>query len=192
MKPSKNEELRDEADLLMKKCSLANLLTDYSSWFIGGSYNYGLMCWRDLDVYVLDPQHDLKKCFEIGYQVTRRLAATKSRFTNNVGADPNGLYWGIKLGDERQGAWKLDLWFLDAAGYEKHSQYCDDLSRRLTPNTRLAILEIKEAYWQRREYRDTITSDLIYRAVLDHDVRTVHDFKKFLDIAERSNDQRGS
>jgi len=181
--PSKNEQLRDEADRLLKECSLPELLADYASWFIGGSYNYGLMCWRDLDVYVLDPQHDLRRCFEIGYQVTQRLSATKSRFTNNVGADPNGLYWGIKLGDERQGAWKLDLWFLDAAGYEKHSKYCDDLRLRLTLETRSAIVEIKEAYWQRREYRDTITSDLIYRAVLDHDVRTVHDLERFLDLA---------
>ena len=170
----------------MKKCRLAELLFAYSSWFIGGSYNYGLMCWRDLDVYALDPQHDLRKCFEIGYELTHRLSATKSRFTNNVGADPSGLYWGIKLGDERQGAWKLDLWFLDAAGYEKHAKYCDDLRRRLTLQTRSAILEIKEAYWQRREYRDTITSDLIYRAVLDHDVRTVHDFERFLDLAAKS------
>lgn len=176
-----NEQFRDEADLLIKKCSLPELLANYSSWFIGGSYNYGLMCWRDLDVYVLDPPHDLKKCFEIGYEVTRRLFAKKSRFTNNVGADPNGLYWGIKLGDERQGAWKLDLWFLDAAGYEKHSKYCDRLRLRLTDETRSAVLAIKEAYWQKREYRDTVTSDSIYRAVLDHNVRTVEDFKRWLD-----------
>ncbi len=172
-----NEELRGEADLLIQKCRLPELLASYPRWFIGGSYNYGLMCWRDLDVYVLDPQHDLRKCFKIGYEVTQRLSAIKSRFTNNVGADPNGLYWGIKLGNERCGAWKLDLWFLDAEGYETHAKYCDNLRLRLTPETRSAILEIKEAYWRRGEYRNTITSDLIYRAVLDHGVRTVHDFE---------------
>ena len=74
---SKHERLRQAADRLLKNCGLAKLLADYSNWFIGGSYNYGLMCWRDLDVYVLDPQHDLKKCFEIGYELTRGLSATK-------------------------------------------------------------------------------------------------------------------
>ena len=54
---------------------------------------------------------------------------------------------------------------------------------RLTPEKRSAILEIKEAYWRRPEYRDTITSDLIYCAVLANDVRTVGDFDRFL--AER-------
>lgn len=84
------------------------------------------------------------------------------------------------------GGWKLDLWFLDEAGYEKLSKYCDSLRLRLTPETRSAILEIKEAYWRSREYRHTITSDSIYRAVLDHDVRTVHQFARLLDIMAKS------
>lgn len=176
-----NDQLRAEADLLMQKCGLTELLAAYARWFIGGSYNYGLMCWRDLDVYVLDPGHDLKKCFKVGYEVTQRLSAKKSRFTNNLGGEPNGFYWGIKLGDERRGAWKIDIWFLDETGFEQHLKYCADLSERLTPEKRSAILAIKEAYWQRREYRDTITSDLLYRAVLDQDVTTVTEFENFID-----------
>jgi hypothetical protein len=139
------------------------------------------MCWRDLDVYVLDPQHDLRHCFEIGYELTRRLSAVKARFTNNLGSEPNGLYWGIKLGDERRGAWKLDIWFLDSQGFEHHADYCEALRQRLTPEHRSAILEIKEAYWRRVEYRDIITSDQIYRAVLDSDVRTLDGFQQFLE-----------
>jgi hypothetical protein len=178
-----NNQLKAEADRLIDDCRLPELLADYPRWFVGGSYNYELMCWRDLDVYVLHPTPDLKKCFEIAYEVTQRLSAKKSRFTNNIGADPNGLYWGIKLGDERQGAWKLDLWFLTAESYEEHLKYCEDLRVRLTPETRAAILKIKEAYWQRREFRNTITSDMIYRAVLDHDVRTVQGFESFVSMS---------
>ena len=172
-----NDRLRAEADLLVQNCRLPQLLEPYSGWFIGGSYNYGLMCWRDLDVYVLDPHHDLKQCFKVGYEISERLSAKKSRFTNNLGGQPNGFYWGIKLGDERKGAWKIDLWFLDQTGFDQHLEYCANLSAQLTPETRTAILTIKEAYWQRREYRDTVTSDLIYRAVLDKGVRTVAEFE---------------
>jgi len=167
----------------MQQCRLPDLLADYPRWFVGGSYSYDLMCWPDLDVYVLDAQDDLKKCFEIGYELTQRLSAKKSRFTNNLGSEPNGLYWGIKLGDERQGAWKLDIWFLDLINYEQHMNYSINMRARLSPEKRSAILEIKEAYWRRPEYRDTITSDLIYRAVLANNVRTVGDFDRFL--AER-------
>ncbi|HEX8891593.1 MAG TPA: hypothetical protein VF779_20760 [Pyrinomonadaceae bacterium] len=175
-----NEDLKSEADQLVLECGLPELLATYEGWFIGGSYSYDLMCWRDLDVYILDAQHDLKHCFEIGYELTHRLNARKSRFTNNVGSKPNGLYWGIKLGDERQGAWKLDVWFLDSQSYDEHAAYSTSMRERLTPENRATILLIKESYWQRREYRDTITSDMIYRAVLDKGVRSVSDFARVL------------
>ena len=173
-----NAALKAEADLLIRECGLAELLAAYAGWFVGGSYSYDLMCWRDLDIYILDPGHDLKRCFDVGYELTRRLAAQKARFTNNVGGDPNGLYWGIKLGNERQGAWKLDVWFLDQASYEEHAAYGARLRERLTEESRSAILTIKEAYWQRQEYRNTITSDHIYRAALDHGARTVGEFEQ--------------
>ena len=175
-----NKDLKAEADLLIQECRLPELLAAYARWFVGGSYSYDLMCWRDLDVYVLDPTHDLKRCFEIAYELTSRLAAKKSRFTNNVGSEPNGLYWGIKLGDERQGAWKLDVWFLDVVSYERHAHYSASMRGRLTTENRLVILEIKEAYWRRPEYRDTITSDQIYCAVFEDGVRNVTDFERFL------------
>jgi hypothetical protein len=182
----KNAELKREADRLIEECGLSGLLVGYPGWFVGGSYSYDLMCWRDLDIYVLDPEHDMKRCFEVAYELTRRLAAKKSRFTNNVGSQPNGLYWGIKLGDERQGAWKLDLWFLDAASYELHADYSAEMRARLTANARATILAIKEAYWRRPEYRDTVTSDLIYRAVLDHGVNGVNSFENFLKSRQAS------
>jgi hypothetical protein len=175
-----NDELKSEADVLIQRSRLPELLTGYAGWFVGGSYSYDLMCWRDLDIYVLDPHHELKRCFHIGYEVTKQLAAKKARFTNSLGDEPNGLYWGIKLGDERQGAWKLDLWFLDAKGFEQHAQYSAEMRARLTRETRMAILEIKEGYWRRREYRDTITSELIYRAVLDAGIRSLSDFERYV------------
>jgi len=110
-----NAELKAEADVLIRGCGLPELLAAYPGWFIGGSYSYDLMCWRDLDIYVLDPNRDLKCCFEIGYELTKRLGALKARFTNNSGRPlegPDGFYWSIKLRDERkgQGSWTFGSW----------------------------------------------------------------------------------
>jgi hypothetical protein len=179
-----NTKLKTEADLVVLTCRLPQLLAAYPRWFIGGSYSYDVMCWRDLDIYVLDPEHELKRCFDVAYEVTRRLAANKSRFTNNVGAEPDGFYWGIKLGDILQGAWKLDMWFLDQRGFDEHAAYTARMNERLTANSRARILSIKEAYWRRPEFRDTITSDLIYRAVLDNKVEDVDGFERFLKTKE--------
>ena len=49
-----NAELKKEADMLILDCGLAELLAGYPGWFAGGSYSYDLMCWRDLDIFVLD------------------------------------------------------------------------------------------------------------------------------------------
>jgi hypothetical protein len=175
-----NAELKKEADTLIEKHRLPELFAVYSAWFIGGSYSYDLMCWRDLDIYILNPDFDLKRCFEIGFELTHRLGAKKSRFTNNVGGEPNGLYWGIKLGDERRGAWKLDVWFQDQKGYNEHADYSARMRERLTAETRSIILAIKEAYWQQPSYRDTVTSEMIYRAVLDNGIASIDDFERFL------------
>jgi len=174
-----NEALKTEADSIICSAGLPELLASYPEWFIGGSYSYDLMCWRDLDIYSLDLERDLKRCFAIAFQVTERLKAHKSRFTNNIGGEPNGFYWGIALGNTRQGAWKLDLWFLDQSGYDRHAAYSEEMMRKLTPETRSTILSIKEAYWQRREFRDTVTSDMIYRAVLEHGVKDVAGFELY-------------
>jgi hypothetical protein len=175
-----NIQLKEEAELLVLQCRLAETLAVYTDWFIGGSYSYDLMCWRDLDIYVLDTAHDLKQCFEVGYELTERLSAKKSFFTNNVGGEPNGLYWGIRLGDTRQGAWKLDVWFLDEEGYQQHAAYSSKMREQLTPESRKIILTIKEVYWNQASYRDTITSDMIYRAVLDNEVKTVSEFERLV------------
>ena len=175
-----NKKLKHEADGLMVACHLADLLAPYPRWFVGGSYSYDLMVWRDLDVYVLDLTHDLKVCFDVALALTDRLPAWKSRFTNNLGLEPNGYYWGLKTGNERAGAWKLDLWFLDQAGFDSHRNYTATMNERLTTETRAAICAIKESYWRNAEYRKTVTSDHIYRAVLDHGVRGVAEFEQWL------------
>ena len=177
-----NPELKAEADCLIDGCGLPGLLASYSAWFIGGSYSYDLMCWRDLDIYVLEPTHDLKRCFEFGYELTRRVNAKRANFRNQLGSEPHGLYWGIRLGEILEGAWKLDVWFLDEAGYNNHIAYTERIRHDLTPETKSAILAIKEALWRHPSFRKTITSDLIYRSVFDCDVRSVAEFEEFIKV----------
>jgi hypothetical protein len=175
-----NAALKTEADAMVARADLGAALAGYATWFIGGSYAYDLMAWRDLDVYVLDPARSLRGCFEVAAQVTERLGATKSRFTDSRGGQPDGLYWGIRLGDSRRGAWKLDLWFLAAASYEQHQRYVETMRARLTPEHRATILALKAQYWSRPEYRDTITSHDLYEAVLTHGAKNEMEFEQYL------------
>jgi hypothetical protein len=144
--------------------------------FVGGSYYYDLMGWRDLDIYIKAPTITVAEFFRLGAEITTKFSANKSYFTDSRRQSPDGLYWGIRLGDIRAGAWKLDIWALVDADYQRHVEYAQGMVRLLTPETRNLILQIKQAYWHTAAYRDQVTSHRIYDAVLNQEVKSLEEF----------------
>src|SRR5919107_2709178 len=81
-----------------------------------------------------------------------------------------------EAGDE----WKIDvsLWSPEAPpGPLAHPQ---ELRKRLTPETRLAILWIKDGWHRAPPYPDRVSGMDVYEAVLEHGVRTPQQFGKHL------------
>lgn len=93
---------------------------------------------------------------------------------------PRGLYWGVYLGDERNGAWKIDIWVTDADGFEATRAHGERIRERLSDSTRPSILQIKSACWRHPQYRREFASSDIYAAVLDHGIADIDDFWTFL------------
>jgi len=112
MRQETDEELRAEADQLLAS-GLRQVLSDYGEIRIIGSYTLHLMVWRDLDIVLEMPRIDRKAFFELGGRISQLLQPFKMFLTDYTVAageyDFHGLYWGIRLGDLRQGAWKIDL-----------------------------------------------------------------------------------
>src|SRR5207244_1756513 len=100
--------------------------------------------------------------------------------------DFHGLYWGIRLGDLRQGAWKIDLHAEDRERAQRMVEQREALTRRLTPDFRRCILTIKSMVWNHPEYRKTVTSQDVYDAVLDYGVVDVDGFWTF--VKQRTRD----
>ena len=71
--------IREETDHFLYHQGLYVILEAYSQPFIGGSYAYDLMTWRDLDIY-FKGDFDLQAFFNLGYKITAALKAYKSRF----------------------------------------------------------------------------------------------------------------
>jgi hypothetical protein len=81
-----------------------------------------------------------------------------------------------EAGDE----WKIDvsLWTPEAAPVPlAHAQ---GLRRRLIPETRLAILWIKDVWHRMPSYPDVVSGMDVYEAVLEHGVRTPEQFGRHL------------
>jgi len=180
-----DEAIRAEADEILWEWGLHRLLAGYGEVYPTGSYALRLMTWRDLDLYLVAPGITVGAFFGLGRQIAELLGASKMRFRNErVGHTPglprDGLYWGIYMGDERAGAWKIDLWAMDEEEHSRLQVYLDAIAARLSGKARHRILRIKSACWMRPGYRLRYSSRDIYRAVLDHGVADVGAFDAYL------------
>jgi hypothetical protein len=186
-----DEMLRAEADALLHERGLQELIEQYAPIHITGSYTLHLMVWRDLDIAMDAPAISVPEFFDLGKRITTLLSPWKMFFTNNRDNDggryPRGLYWGIRMGDLKRGAWKIDLWAFDSDECRAKVRECEALKSRLNNENRLTILRLKSQLWDKPQYRDTITSQKIYEAVLDRGVGTVDEFMK---LAEQKGNLR--
>ncbi len=172
--------LRAEADRLLAS-GLRTLLDTFGEVHVVGSYALRLMAWRDLDIHIACADVDLGRFFELGGAVAALLSPVKMHFRNELIAGtpglPRGLYWGVYLGDEKRGAWKIDIWTATADQFTAAFEFQRWVGERLTPERRSAILHIKTAVWNHPEYRRAFSSADIYRAVIE---RGISDPQHFL------------
>ena len=183
MNQETDEELRSEADRLLAS-GLQTILNDYGAVHVIGSYAFHLMVWRDLDIHIVQPELDNRKFFELGGRIADLLNPPRMHYrdetTEATQGLPRGLYWGVYLGDERKGAWKIDIWLTDSDGFEAVRAHGERLRERLSASNRPLILQIKSACWRHPQYRREFASGDIYTAVLEHGVADIDGFWKFL------------
>ena len=181
-------ELHDEADRLLDS-GLRDVLDSYGEVHVVGSYALDLMTWRDLDIHVVRDPLDRAEFFALGARLADLLKPPRMHFRDETVAHtaglPAGFYWGIYLGDERKGAWKIDIWATTRAGFAGPHAYTTRLLERLTPTSREAILRIKSRCWQHPGYRKAFTSADVYNAVLDRGVTSIEEFWAMLKNEER-------
>lgn len=179
-----DEALRAEADELLWKRGLHPLLEKYGRVYLTGSYALKLMVWRDLDIYLVVEDLPVSEFFRLGGQIADLFNSPKMHFRNEQVARteglPCGLYWGVYLGKEREGAWKIDIWAVTPEQFTILDEFCKNIERRLTASSRLKILEIKAQCWMKPGYRRTFSSQDIYNAVLNEGVDNLAAFDAYL------------
>ena len=184
-----DEELRFEADRLLAS-GLQTILSDYGAVHVIGSYALHLMVWRDLDIHIVQPELDKKKFFELAGRIAGLLNPPRMHYRDETieatQGLPRGLYWGVYLGDERKGAWKIDIWMTDSEGFEAVRAHGKRIEERLSESNRPLILQIKSACWRHPQYRREFSSGDIYDAVLEHGVADIDGFWRFLKDRNRA------
>ena len=100
-------------------------------------------------------------------------------FIFDFATDPSSTF-NIRLGNPRQGAWKIDLHAEDQTRCNRMVDHCNAITAKLTPETRYQILSIKSQIWNHPKYRNTMTSQDIYDAVLEHHVTNLDEFWSYI------------
>ena len=185
---SRSRLLRAEATAILGEGGLYDLLQTFGRVVVHGSYELDLMVWRDLDIYLCPSPStatfQLSGFFELGARVAEVLPAHRMHFRNELAAPtdglPKGLYWGVHLREEPYGPWKIDIWAIDAGELARLTEYQQSVARRLTPESRRVILEIKSLLFNHAEYRRGFGAREIYDAVLSSGVQDVAGFAAYL------------
>jgi hypothetical protein len=177
-------QLRAEADGILYGKGILERAARYGKVHVRGSYALQLMAWKDLDIAIAMSPMDEVAFRKLGDELIAALSPTRVTYHNRVAEPmpgmPKGFYYGFRLGDLHSGGWKIDLWAMEPGEMSERISLEEKLASRLTDETRKAILAIKAKLWTHPEYRKSITSQDIYRAVLDGGVADVDGFWRFI------------
>jgi hypothetical protein len=179
-------QLQREAAEVLDDLSIIELASSVGQPVQVGSVALGLMVWRDIDLTVLCPQLDLDAIFELGGRIAAHERVRALQWRNDTGywnqdpMYPDGFLWGVGCRSEAGADWALDVWFIHEDTRQPDMQHLESFLPRLTDETRLAILTIKDVWRRTPAYGREVSSYDCYIAVLDHGVRTVNEFEAYL------------
>jgi hypothetical protein len=178
--------LQAEAIAVVTELALIDRLSSAGSVRRIGSSTLGLMVWRDIDLAISSPGLTIEQAFETMRPLFLHPRVRQVRYLNEAGLfNPDGLvgddrlyfkvFFDTQAGDE----WELDISFWLAEGLHPQPLH-EAIERQLAPETRLAILWVKDVWNRLPTYRHGVSSTDIYDAVLQHGVRTPAQFNSYL------------
>ena len=182
----RQQALQAEARAVLADLGLLAALGAVGQPEIDGSYAYGLMVWRDVDVSVACARLEPGAVFATAAPLAANPRVQRLTFRNELGRfntlpdEPEAVYWGIRYVTDAGEEWKLDVWFFPEGASWPSRRQLDTLPPRLTPETRAAILRLKERWHRHESYGKGVFSVDVYDAVLDHGVRTAAEFEQYL------------
>lgn len=176
--------LQEEAQSVLKELNLIELLSAGGSVRQTGSSVLGLMVWRDIDLGVSSPGLSIERAFQIMHPLLTHPRVKHVRYFHQSGHFKlTGLderyYFMVFYEQYEQAEWKVDISFWLGEGIHPEPVH-EAIEQQLTPETRLTILRIKDAWYQLPTYRNEVFSTDIYDAVLHHGVCTLTQFDQYL------------
>jgi len=183
----RQDALQAEANRLVEQLDLPTMLGRAGRLERLGSSVSGLMVWRDLDLGASCGRLSPERAWETMLPLAAYPRTTRLNYRNEIGrlAPPElrgyGRYYFVVHHDTAAGdEWKIDVSLWSPESPPGPLAHAEELRRRLPPETRLAILWIKDVWHQVPSYPDQVSGMDVYDAVLEHGVRTPEQFGGYL------------
>lgn len=182
-----NEQLKKEALAVIQSSNIEGILKQYGGVSYGGSFVYGTMVDRDIDIAVLVNSPDeltkenrdmlagqligIKNCTD--FSMSDRKAYPKPH-------RPKGVWFGLELLHDNH-LWNIDIWLVTKDEPLVHTN--EELFERMlgiSEEERGIILDIKYNALINDSKVKGVTSSEIYKAVLYNGVTNYEEWKKYL------------
>src|SRR3989339_1426347 len=177
-----SKQVKREADLLLKKTKLLNLLSEYGEVIIRGSYELDLMVDGDIDIYILEKKFNKDSAIELlneliikndfrGYMFYDFVKRRKKGF-------PKGYYIGLKTKTASR-KWKIDIWLMKSMD-NVSDRFMKKISQKLDTQKRHIILKLKKIV---KDQKTGLPSFVVYDAVIEGGVSNM---KQLLSYANQA------
>lgn len=178
--------LHNQADKMLKETDISSIFAKYGEVLpIGGSYDYGLMVYPDLDMDIISEQLTKQDFVNLASDLLASSFIRKASFVDNVAFTgtrpgmPKGYWLGIEIPFETD-KWGIDLWLQTNEWANKFDKEFDNYKTKLSSISKeqiAAILSIKYHLIRLGKYGKTnFMSFNVYDAVLDNGVLSLEDF----------------
>jgi hypothetical protein len=185
-----SQAIKKEADELLRKHSIVEIIKNFGQVKFTGSYELNLMYKKDIDISLINDNLSVQDFTQLGKELIDVLN-TPSAYYRNTRITPvekrpeNSLYWGIQTGD-----WFIDIWAMNSEVYLRAEKYIKEIKSQLTEKNRLIILQLKSKFIKNKTYGINFTSRELYDAVLNHEVKNSEQFNFYLEKLSHLNEYR--
>lgn len=176
------QRLQREAADVRDALGIDELLRGVGTPNLVGACALGVMVNRDIDITVVCEALDIDPVLDVAARLARSPSVRSATVRNDTGAwntnagYPDGLYIGVDCRSGTGAGWNLDIWFVDEPDRQPDLAHLAWYLPRLTDEARARILVIKQVEVAKPGYHADVHGIDIYRAVLDHGVRTPDEF----------------
>ena len=169
---------RQTAEAILHDLDLMNRWRRFGRPVLVGALAIDVAVAPDIDMEIYCPDLKIEHGFQVISECAMNPRVTSAQFVNALNTPDKALYWQLHYCDDAGIDWKVDMWSApEDYALPRGEHFVQPMKNALTPETRMAILVLKEAR-AAGELPMFLSVDL-YRAVIEGGVRTPDQWREW-------------